>query len=241
MVTMFDSTTPGDIPATAGIVAGYVDGAFAWKPIDWGRFPNAQHVSITVVGAAGAKVADVETGDLTPPTAAGWALREMQASRRPTLYSNRSTWPLIVEDLALVGIGVEQVDWWAADPTGSQHLVPGSVATQYAWPSKGSPGHYDLSVTDGAWPGIMAPVPKPPIVDVMALPGSDTGYWIVAADGGVFTFGGAPFFGSMGGKVLSAPIVAGSAMSDGNGYRLVGADGAVYDFGSAQFEGGTNT
>lgn len=30
---------------------------------------------------------------------------------------------------------------------------------------------------------------------------------LVAADGGVFTFGDAPFFGSMGGKHLNAPMV----------------------------------
>ncbi|MGH9030425.1 MAG: hypothetical protein ACRDV4_12525 [Acidimicrobiales bacterium] len=34
------------------------------------------------------------------------------------------------------------------------------------------------------------------------------GYWLVGSDGGVFSFGDAKFFGSMGGKKLNAPVVA---------------------------------
>ena len=33
-----------------------------------------------------------------------------------------------------------------------------------------------------------------------------TGYWEVAADGGIFAFGDAPYLGSMGGKHLNGPI-----------------------------------
>ena len=33
------------------------------------------------------------------------------------------------------------------------------------------------------------------------------GYWTVALDGGVFSFGDAPFEGSMGGESLNGPIL----------------------------------
>jgi hypothetical protein len=33
------------------------------------------------------------------------------------------------------------------------------------------------------------------------------GYWLVGADGGIFSFGDAQFYGSMGAKPLVAPIV----------------------------------
>ena len=33
------------------------------------------------------------------------------------------------------------------------------------------------------------------------------GYWLQGADGGIFTFGDAPFLGSMGGQQLNAPMV----------------------------------
>jgi hypothetical protein len=67
---------------------------------------------------------------------------------------------------------------------------------------------------------------------------SGRGYWLVARDGGIFSFGGARFFGSCPtgdhpcGR-LSAPVVAIAATPDGGGYWLVSADGAVFAFGDA--------
>ncbi|HWE69028.1 MAG TPA: Ig-like domain-containing protein, partial [Acidimicrobiales bacterium] len=68
--------------------------------------------------------------------------------------------------------------------------------------------------------------------------GFGTGYRLVAADGGVFDFGGLPFFGSMGGKPLNQPIV-GMESPDGGGYWLVASDGGVFAFGDAGFFGST--
>ena len=70
---------------------------------------------------------------------------------------------------------------------------------------------------------------------------TDNGYWLVAADGGVFSYGSAHFYGSMGGKAINAPIVGMAATPDGGGYWLVGSDGAVYAFGDAKYEGGVNS
>jgi len=64
------------------------------------------------------------------------------------------------------------------------------------------------------------------------------GYWLVAADGGVFAFGGAPYYGSMAGQSLNAPIVNIQSTPDGGGYYLVGADGGVFTFGDATYAGG---
>jgi hypothetical protein len=44
----------------------------------------------------------------------------------------------------------------------------------------------------------------------MAATPDGFGYWLVASDGGVFTFGDAPFDGSAGSDGLVAPIVAAS-------------------------------
>ena len=63
------------------------------------------------------------------------------------------------------------------------------------------------------------------------------GYWMVAADGGIFTFGDAGFYGSEGGKDLNAPIVGMAATPDGKGYWLVAADGGIFTFGDAGFYG----
>ena len=59
------------------------------------------------------------------------------------------------------------------------------------------------------------------------------GYWLVASDGGVFNFGDAAFFGSLGNKVLNKPIVGMAATPDGKGYWLVASDGGVFSFGDA--------
>lgn len=69
---------------------------------------------------------------------------------------------------------------------------------------------------------------------IYAHPGG--GYYLVAVDGGVFGFN-APFFGSMGGKKMAAPIKGFAVTPTGNGYWLVGEDGGVFSFGDAQYQG----
>ncbi len=64
------------------------------------------------------------------------------------------------------------------------------------------------------------------------------GYWLVASDGGVFSFN-APFLGSAGGLQLVEPIVGMAATQDGGGYWLVAADGGVFSYGDARFFGST--
>jgi hypothetical protein len=44
------------------------------------------------------------------------------------------------------------------------------------------------------------------VVGMAATP-DGKGYWLVAADGGVFSFGDAQFYGSMGGQPLNKPVV----------------------------------
>ena len=73
----------------------------------------------------------------------------------------------------------------------------------------------------------------------MAATPTGDGYWLVARDGGIFTFGDARFDGSTAGRRLAGPIVGMAATSSGNGYWLAGADGSVYAFGGAAPLGGT--
>ncbi len=63
------------------------------------------------------------------------------------------------------------------------------------------------------------------------------GYWLVGLDGGVFAFGDATYYGSMGGQRLNAPISGIASTSDGRGYWLVAYDGGVFSFGDAVFHG----
>ncbi|MHB1583419.1 MAG: beta strand repeat-containing protein [Acidimicrobiales bacterium] len=76
-------------------------------------------------------------------------------------------------------------------------------------------------------------------VSLLANPlgGLSQGYWLVAADGGVFAFGAAHFYGSTGNLHLQAPVVAMASTADGGGYWLAAADGGVFSFGDAVFHG----
>ena len=88
---------------------------------------------------------------------------------------------------------------------------------------------------DAVSAGLLPPLNQP-VVAVAADP-TGQGYWIDAADGGVFSFGGAAFWGSLGGMHLNAPVVGMAPTAGGGGYWLVAADGGVFSFGDAVFHG----
>src|ERR1700741_3514889 len=77
-----------------------------------------------------------------------------------------------------------------------------------------------------------------PVVGMTATPDGN-GYWLVASDGGIFSYGDAHFYGSMGGQHLKAPVVGMAATPDGNGYWLVASDGGIFSYGDAHFYGST--
>jgi hypothetical protein len=67
------------------------------------------------------------------------------------------------------------------------------------------------------------------------------GYWQVGADGGIFSFGSAAFYGSTGSMRLNKPVVGMAATPDGRGYWLVASDGGVFAYGDAGFYGSTGS
>ena len=69
----------------------------------------------------------------------------------------------------------------------------------------------------------------------MAATPDGRGYWLVASDGGIFSFGDAAFHGSTGGMHLNQPVVGMAADPDGRGYWLVASDGGIFSFGDAAF------
>jgi SpoIID/LytB domain protein len=63
------------------------------------------------------------------------------------------------------------------------------------------------------------------------------GYWIDAADGGVFSFGNAQFYGSTGNIHLNQPVVGMTGTHGALGYWEVASDGGIFSFGDALFHG----
>jgi len=60
------------------------------------------------------------------------------------------------------------------------------------------------------------------------------GYRLVGSDGGVFAFGDAGFYASLGSTGYYMPIMGMSANPDGGGYWLVASDESLFPFGDAR-------
>jgi hypothetical protein len=97
----------------------------------------------------------------------------------------------------------------------------------------GLSGQVDLTlpVASAAWPSWIRTSPS----------NAAGGYRMSAADGGVFTFGDAAFYGSAGNLKLAKPVVGMAATLDGGGYWLVASDGGIFTFGDAGFYGSTGS
>jgi hypothetical protein len=132
-------------------------------------------------------------------------------------------------------IGITIAGYGAGNEGIVQHyVIPGTAGQPLglrSWPMF----HHDPQLTgwlDAGAPGHL----NSPIVG-MAATSDGRGYWNVAADGGMFSFGNAGFHGSMGGRPLVRPVVGMAATSDGAGYWEVASDGGIFAFGDAGFHG----
>jgi N-acetylmuramoyl-L-alanine amidase len=115
--------------------------------------------------------------------------------------------------------------------------VPVAAAATRPHAANGAPAADSVLAFGSATLGVnTVSSPNAPIVGMAARPDGG-GYWMVASDGGVFSFGDAQFHGSTGALRLNSPIVGMAATPDGGGYWLVAADGGVFSFGTAQFYG----
>src|SRR5690242_5704911 len=103
----------------------------------------------------------------------------------------------------------------------------------------GAGGAYQVSAFGGAreW-GAPGGSLNAPLVGIASTPRGN-GYWLLAQDGGIFSYGAAHFYGSTGAMHLNQPVVGIAAAPGGNGYWLVAADGGIFTFGRAHFYGST--
>jgi predicted RNA-binding protein with TRAM domain len=76
-----------------------------------------------------------------------------------------------------------------------------------------------------------------PVTPPLLPPPPAHGYWLVGADGGIFTFGSAQFHGSAGSLRLQRPVVGIVPTNDRAGYWLDASDGGVFAFGDSGFYG----
>ncbi|HTZ07650.1 MAG TPA: hypothetical protein VMB72_01180 [Acidimicrobiales bacterium] len=127
----------------------------------------------------------------------------------------------------VMGVGFAATAW-QGDPSWTELLVDssGPQSLEFTWSQvlpdlPGSPGGTGLAAK---------------AVGLAATP-DGAGYWLASADGGVFAFGDAGFYGSMAGQHLGAEVAGIAATPDGRGYWLVASDGGIFAFGDAAFDG----
>jgi hypothetical protein len=77
---------------------------------------------------------------------------------------------------------------------------------------------------------------RAPIVGLAKTP-TGRGFWLLASDGGVFSFGDAQFYGSTAKLPLVGPVIGMRVTPTGKGYWLFASDGGVFSFGDARFHG----
>ncbi len=150
--------------------------------------------------------------------------RQCGAVRRNVCHAGLSA--ALVTLLALAGLAV------AAPPVGA--VASSGAPRPQVYDGGGVIGFGD------AQPLATVPATTPlnsVMVAIAAAPGPGQGYWLAAADGGVFTAGDARFYGSLGALPLVGPVVAIAPTPDGAGYWLAAMDGGVFSFGDAQFYG----
>jgi alpha-tubulin suppressor-like RCC1 family protein len=233
--------------AAAGVCA-----LSATQPGNFWFYPATAEASFGVARAPLVIVPDDVTATVgTPPSAFGYQLAGFVNHDPTSVVSGGAscTSPADADSLA----GTYPITCTSGTLSAANYIFVASgpgVLTLQAPPS----GYAVIGMNGSVWAlgpqsATTAPIPpffgsmaghplNAPVVGAAFTPRHD-GYWLVASDGGIFTFGSAGFQGSMGGQHLNRPIVGMAATPDGRGYWEVAADGGIFAFGDAAYFGST--
>jgi hypothetical protein len=146
---MYDAVNWQTIPADPQMVAGYVDGEYAWPAAAWAHFPHAAQIHVSVIPPGNVKLAgviDVENGAATIADGVAFCRAHHAAGTFGVIYIEASRVAALRTALGDVRAGL-----WVADWTGKAHRLADMkdvVAVQYQTITN----EYDVSeVFDGDW------------------------------------------------------------------------------------------
>ena len=195
----------------------------------------------------GRVIGSVVTADLT---GGGYADVLVPTTHGTYVYNGRTG-----EQIAVLSenLGLQNSPLVTNDPNGTIGItlagligvVPGGVGQIDHYEIQGSNGA--AAVGPGTWPmfhhdpqltGNAGRTTPPGSIPACSIPAAALGgYRLAASDGGVFSYGGAPFCGSMGSEHLNAPVVGFATAASTGGYWEVASDGGIFAFGGAEFFG----
>ena len=147
--TIYDSVTPSSIPGGAK-AAVYSNGSYAASPSQVAGHANTLWID-TNGSNPKANALDVEPGDATPQQAGTWVQQKLTATPKQTaiVYTMLSQWDATKQAISALPPQMQShVKWWIADPTGVNHVVPGSDATQWYWGQ-----NYDITTANPGFEG----------------------------------------------------------------------------------------
>ncbi|HXA32385.1 MAG TPA: choice-of-anchor Q domain-containing protein, partial [Acidimicrobiales bacterium] len=219
-----NSTFAGNVASTAGggIAATGTTTDLNYSTVTLNQAPNGSGVN---VGSGSLNVTGSIVSGNTGADCKGSGAGSVLSSSGYNLLGSSCTNTPAPTDL----VGVDAMLAPLADnggPTQTVALLPGS-------PALNAGGGPTCPATDQRG----ETRPQGNACDIGAFESANSGYWLVAADGGIFAFGDAGFFGSQGGQPLNKPVVGMASTPDGKGYWLVAADGGIFTFGDAGFFG----
>jgi hypothetical protein len=172
---MYDSTTLGDIPSDAQMVAVYGSGDFRMSSdLVSARFPHAVKVYIDVNGTAPAcTVRDWEPGD-EEGSLESWVILSKRYNARPTIYCDRADIARVRQETGSQVLGKDY--WlWVATLDGSWSLsypdAPAGSVVAVQYQGMAQTGiHADRSIVfDPYWP-VFKPAAVPVPVAVKPVP-----------------------------------------------------------------------
>jgi len=121
-------------------------------------------------------------------------------------------------------------------PDGDGNWI-GPVSKPGATPPPTQPGGGNPGGGGTVPPPTTPPTTAPKPIETVPV-ASNEGFWLLSKDGGVFSFGTAKYFGSIGHLGGARQAVSMAADPDGEGYWFVGPDGGIYAY-KAPFWGST--